>query len=45
VVGVAITLWMRATHPESLARATAAFGGESDELAHDGPVESMSLGH
>ena len=44
-VGIAITLWMRASRPESLARATTAFGGESTELAHDGPPESMSLGH
>jgi amino acid transporter len=43
--GVLITLWMRSQRPESLAKATAAFGGESDELAHDGQAESMSLGH
>jgi len=25
-------------------RATHAFGGESDQLEHDGPAESMALG-
>jgi amino acid transporter len=44
-LGIAVTLWMRSAHPEALDRATHAFGGESDELAHDGLAESMSISH
>ena len=38
-----VTLYMRSAKPEALERATHAFGGESEILAHDGPAESMSL--
>jgi amino acid transporter len=44
-VGVVITLYMRSQKADALTAATRAFGGESDELAHDGQPESMSLGH
>jgi amino acid transporter len=45
VGGVIVTLIMRSSRPEALERAAHTFGGESDELAHDGPPESMSLSH
>jgi amino acid transporter len=44
-LGVVLTLYMRSAKPAELALATSAFGGESTELVHDGPPESMSLGH
>ena len=44
-LGIVVTLYMRSARPEALDRATHAFGGESDELAHDGAPESMSLSH
>jgi len=44
-IGIVVTLYMRSAHPEALDRAAHAFGGESDELAHDGPAESMSISH
>ena len=45
VLGIIVTLYMRSAKPEALDRATHAFGGESEILAHDGPAESMSLSH
>ena len=43
-IGCAITLYVRTRHRDAMDRATHAFGGESEELAHDGPPESMALG-
>jgi amino acid transporter len=45
VAGVLITLYMKSARPAALDRATHAFGGESEVLAHDGPAESMSISH
>lgn len=45
VLGIIVTLYMKSAKPDALDRATHAFGGESDELAHDGPPESMSISH
>jgi len=45
VAGVLITVYMKSAKPAALDRATHAFGGESSELAHDGPAESMSISH
>jgi hypothetical protein len=36
---------MKSARPAALDRATHAFGGESEVLAHDGPAESMSISH
>jgi amino acid transporter len=44
-LGVVVTIVMHYRNPEALDAAAHAFGGESDELAHDGPPESMSLSH
>jgi amino acid transporter len=44
-IGIVVTLYMRSAKPDALDRATHAFGGESDVLAHDGPAESMSISH
>jgi amino acid transporter len=43
-IGIAITLYVRTAHRDAMDRATHAFGGESDQLPHDGPPESMALG-
>ncbi len=45
VLGIIVTLYMKSARPDALDRATHAFGGESGELAHDGPAESMSISH
>ncbi len=45
ILGLIVTFIMNARNPDALDRAAHAFGGESEELAHDGPPESMSLSH
>jgi len=45
IAGVILTLYMKSAKPEALDRATHSFGGEADELAHDGHPESMSISH
>jgi amino acid transporter len=44
-LGIVVTFYMKSAKPDALDRATHAFGGESDVLAHDGPPESMSISH